>query len=95
MANKTKSTQLGDYVCKIGKYDIRHLIPQPSAKKTFAGETVNNKGSVTAGAYLGKTLVKGGFNDHSKAIQYAWDRLKKSGESHHVKKQFIDKYGLS
>ena len=95
MANKTKSTQLGDYVCKIGKYDIRHSISQPSAKKTFAGEVVKNKGSVTAGAYLGKKLVKGGFDDHSKAIQYAWNRLKKSGESHHVKKQFIHKYGLS
>ena len=88
MANKTKSTQLGDYVCKIGKYDIRHQISQPNIKK-------NQIGSVTAGAYLGKTLVKGGFDDHSKAIQYAWGRLKKSGESHHVKKQLVEKYNLS
>ena len=95
MSVKSKSTQLGEYVCKIGKYDIRHTIKQPSAKKTFAGETTKNKGSVTAGAYLGNKLVKGGFDDHSKAIQYVWNRLKKSGESHHVKKQFIHKYGLS
>jgi hypothetical protein len=88
MANKTKSTQLGDYVCKIGKYDIRHQISQPNIKK-------NQTGSVTAGTYLGKTLVKGGFDDHSKAIQYAWGRLKKSGESHHVKKQLVEKYNLS
>ena len=95
MSTKTKSTQLGDYVCKIGKYDIRHQKSKQSTKKTFGGETVKNKGSVTAGAYLGKSLVKGGFNDHSKAIQYVWGRLKKSGETHHVKKQLVEKYNLS
>ena len=88
MSTKSKSTQLGNYVCKIGKYDIRHQITQPNPKK-------NQPGSVTAGAYKGNRLEKGGFKDHSQAIQYAWNRLKKSGESHHVKKQLIKKYNLS
>jgi hypothetical protein len=95
MSTKTKATQLGDYVCKVGKYDIRHTVIQPIKEKSFTGEIIKTKGSVIAGTYLGKNLVKGGFNDHSKAIQYAWNRLKKSGESHHVKKQLVEKYNLS
>ncbi len=95
MSNKTKATQLGEYVCKIGKYDIRHIITQSSTNKTFDRQTIKNKGSVTAGTYLGKNLVKDGFNDHSKAIQYAWNRLKNDNLQHTVSKRSIKKYNLN
>jgi hypothetical protein len=95
MAVKTKATQLGEYVCKIGNYDIRHVIVMPATKKTFLGKIVKNEGSVTAGAYIGRKLVKGGFNDHSKAIQYAWGRLKNDNLQHTVSKRSIKKYNLN
>ena len=43
MANKTKSTNLGDYVCKIGKYDIRHQISQPSTKNHLVEKQLKTK----------------------------------------------------
>ena len=94
MATKSKATRGGDYVCKIGDYDIRHKITQPKTGKNLRGESVSTKGSTTAGVYLGRELLKGGFNDHRKAIEYIWDLLKKDNLSHTVSKKAIKKYKL-
>ena len=33
MATNTKRVKMGDYICKIGKYDIRQKIEQSKTKK--------------------------------------------------------------
>ncbi len=94
MATKSKATRDGDYVCKIGNYDIRHKISQPKIGKNLRGESTSTKGSTTAGVYLGRELVKGGFNDHRRAIEYIWGKIKKDNLIHIVSKNSIKKYKL-
>ena len=91
MAVKSKSTQLGKYVCKVGEYDVRHKIVQPKSGKNHRGEIITSPGSVTASVYLGRDLLKGGFNDHTKAIHYIWNQLKKDGVENMVSKRVIKK----
>jgi len=95
MATKSRVTQCGDYVCKVGDYDIRHKIIQPKKIKNFKGEIVKTPGSVVAGVYFGSDLVKGEFNDHSKAIEYIWRRLKNNKKHEMVSKKIIKKYSLT
>jgi len=94
MSTKSKATQLGSYVCKVGKYDIRHKIVQPKTGKNNRGEIITSTGSVTASVYLGRELFKGGFNDHSKAIQHIWNKLKRDGVENTVSNRVIKKYNL-
>lgn len=94
MATKSKATRGGNYVCKIGYYDIRHKITQPKIGKTLRGESISTKGSTDAGVYLGRELVKGGFNDHRRAIEYIWGKIKKDNLIHTVSKNSIKKYKL-
>ena len=95
MATKSRATQYGDYVCKVGNYDIRHTIEQPKKVKNFKGEIIKTAGSVVAGVYSGSELVKGGFNDHSKAVEYIWRRLKNNKKHEMVSKKIIKKYNLT
>jgi hypothetical protein len=95
MATKSKATKGGKYVCKIGYFDIRHKINQPeNIKNPFGGGEKTNKGSVEAFIFHGRELYKGGFNDHKKAIQYAWEEYKKSNLIPLVSKSLISKYNL-
>ena len=94
MATKSKATIGGDYVCKIGNYDIRHKITQLKTGKNLRAESTSTKGSTTASVYLGRNLIKGGFNDHTKAIEYIWGEIKKSNLIHTVSKNSIKKYKL-
>lgn len=95
MGTKTKATRGGNYVCKVGYLDIRHRINQPKQVKNRKSDQETIKGSVEASIYHGRGLVKGGFNDHSKAIEYAWGEIKKSKLTRIVSKAIIDKYNLS
>jgi len=94
MATKSKATKYGSYVCKVGNYDVRHKITRPKKGKNQFGKLVESPGSTTAGVYLGRELLKGGFNDHRKAIEYVWNILKKDNLSHTVSKKDIKKYNL-
>ena len=94
MATKTKATQLGSYVCKVGEYDIRHKIIQPTSGKNHKGDVIISPGSATSSVYLGRDVIKSGFNDHSKAIKYIWSRIKKNGEEGMVSDKVIKKYNL-
>ena len=94
MATKSRATRGGKYVCKIGNFDIRHKITMPKKGRNMKGETVMTPGSVEGTIYLGRNLYKGGFNDHSKAIQYAWNEIKKSNLQNIVSKKAISKYNL-
>ncbi len=66
----------------------------PKKVRNFKGEVTTTKGSVEASIYHGRNLIKSGFNDHMKAIQYAWDEIKKSNLQHLVAKSIISKYNL-
>ena len=94
MATKSRATRGGEYVCKVGNFDIRHKITQPRKTKNLKGETQIQHGSVEASVYEGRKLLKGGFNDHTKAIQYAWNRIKSSKLEYIVSKKAISKYNL-
>ena len=95
MATKSRATQCGEYVCKVGDYDIRHKIVQPKKIKNFKGDIVKTPGSVVAGVYFGSDLVKCEFNDHSKAVEYIWRRLKNNKKHEMVSKKIIKKYNLT
>ena len=95
MGLKSRATQCGDYVCKVGDYDIRHKIIQPKTTKNYKGDIVKTPGSVVAGVYSGSDLVKGNFNDHLKAIEYIWRRLKNNKKHETVSKKIIKKYNLT
>ena len=94
MATKSRATRGGEYVCKVGNFDIRHKITQPKKTKNLKGETHIQPGSVEASVYKGRNLFKGGFNDHTKAIVYVWGEIKKSKLTHIVSKSIISKYNL-
>ena len=94
MATKSRTTRGGQYVCKVGNFDIRHKITQPKKTRNLKGETNTLPGSVAASIYLGRKLYKGGFNDHTKAIKYAWDEIKSSNLQDTVSKSIISKYNL-
>lgn len=94
MATKTRATRGGKYVCKIGNFDIRHKITPPKKGRNLKGEVIVTGGSVEASIYLGPKLYKSGFNDHTKAIQHAWDKIKKSKLQNIVDKSLISKYNL-
>jgi|TARA_R110000822_G_scaffold9012_3_gene35351 hypothetical protein len=94
MATKSRATRGGGYVCKVGNFDIRHKITTPRKSKNLKGDDIIAPGSVEASVYKGRNLLKGGFNDHTKAIQYAWSMIKSSKLQHIVSKKVITKYNL-
>jgi hypothetical protein len=94
MGIKTKATRGGNYVCKVGYFDIRQKINKPTQEKNRKGETPPPKGSTEASIFHGRELYKGGFNDHKKAIHYIWEEIKKSNLTHTVSKSVISKYKL-
>tara|TARA_Y100000389_G_scaffold28157_4_gene24155 strand:+ start:12116 stop:12403 length:288 start_codon:yes stop_codon:yes gene_type:complete len=95
MGLKSKASKSGKFVCKIGYLDIRHRIEMPKEIKNRLGEKTKHSGSVEASVHHGSELRKGGFNDHVKAIKYAWEELKNDGKTHLVSKLLITKYKLS
>ena len=44
MATKSKATKGGEYVCKVGNFDIRHKIVTPQKVRNFKGEVTTTKG---------------------------------------------------
>ena len=76
MRLKSKASKSGKFVCKIGYLVIRHRIEMPKETKNRLGEKTKHSGSVEASVHHGSELRKGGFNDHVKAIKYAWEELK-------------------
>ena len=95
MGIKTKATKGGKFVCKVGYLDVRHRLVMPKQEKNSTGEKVKSKGSVEATIYHCRQLYKGGFSDHTKAIEYVWEEIKKSNLTHIVSKAIISRYNLS
>lgn len=95
MGLKSKASRGGKFVCKVGYLDVRHRVVTPKQGKNSKGEKIISKGSVESTIYHGRKLHKGGFNDHTKAIEYVWEELKKSNLIHIVSKSIISRYNLS
>tara|TARA_R110001583_G_scaffold78667_3_gene213100 strand:+ start:732 stop:1025 length:294 start_codon:yes stop_codon:yes gene_type:complete len=95
MAGKTKKTQLGSYICKIGKYDIRHLITPPRKQKNHQGQVSLIAGSVVAKVCKGKKVIINNLKSGQDAIKEAFTLVCKEGGQQHVSKKLISKYKLS
>lgn len=95
MGLKSKASKGGKFVCKVGYFDVRHRIEIPKQVKNSKGEKITSKGSVESTIYHDRKLHKGGFNDHTKAIKYAWEELKNNGKTHLVSKMLISRYKLN
>ena len=89
----TKKEKLGNYICKVGKYDVRQLIKAGGLKKSF-GKVTQSKGSCEGRIYLGKKLVEGNLKSVSHAVQKAFDLTCKEGNEQYVDKRLIKKHNL-
>ena len=92
---KSKKQTLGNYICKIGKYDIRQIVVQPTAKKTMSGQVMKTPGSTEGRVYKGKKLVVGKFGASLEAVQKAFEMTCEEGAVDMVCKRTIKKYGLT
>ena len=94
MATNTRKTTLGNYICKIGKYDIRQKIEQPRTRK-FQGRVDIIPGTKEASICQGRKVIEKGFKDCLDAIKKAYELLVKSGEDVNVCKRTLRKYNIS
>jgi hypothetical protein len=67
MATKTKATKGGNYICKVGFYDIRQKTSDRKTKNGTSSETANSEFVI----YHGGKFIEGGFNSKTKATEKA------------------------
>jgi len=89
----TKKEKLGNYICKVGKYDVRQIIKAGGLSKSF-GKVTQSKGSCEGRIYLGKKLVEGNLKSASDAVQKAFALTCKEGNEQYVDKRLIKKHNL-
>ena len=89
----TKKEKLGNYICKIGKYDIRQIIKAGGTSRSF-GKVTQSKGSCEGRIYLGKKLVEGNLKSASAAVQKAFALTCEEGNEQYVDKRLIKKHNL-
>lgn len=94
MATNTRRVKMGNYICKIGKYDIRQKIEQPRIKK-WQGKLDTIPGTKEASICQGKKVIEKGFKDCLDAIKKAYELLVQNGEDTNVCKRTLKKYNLS
>lgn len=91
---KGKKEKLGNYICKIGKYDIRQVVIFPSKRKGYQGQVMTTIGSTEGRIYHGKKLVLGKLSGASEAIKKAYDLVYKNGDADTISKKALNKYHL-
>jgi|TARA_R110002020_G_scaffold190204_4_gene389708 hypothetical protein len=94
MGSNSRKTTLGNYICKIGKYDIRQKIEQPRTKK-LQGRIDMVPGSKEASICQGRNVIEKGFKDCVDAIKKAYELVVKNGEAQNVCKRTLRKYKIS
>lgn len=67
MATKSRATTHGNYICKVGFYDIRQKTTQRKTKNGLKSETAKSEFVILHG----KKLIKSGFNTKLAAIEGA------------------------
>ena len=96
----TKKEKMGNYICKIGKYDIRQIVKQGGISRggisrgSF-GKVTHQKGSCEARIYLGKKLIQGNVKDIKEAINKAFEMTCKEGAQQQVDKRLLEKHNLT
>ena len=95
MAAKTKKTRLGNYLCKIGKYDVRQLITAPRKQRSHKGQISITPGSVEGKVCTGNKVVINQLKSGQEAIKAAFALVCKEGQQNNVSKKLISKYNLS
>ena len=90
----TKKEKLGNYICKIGKYDIRQVIKSGATSKRTFGNVTKSKGSCEGRIYLGKKLIEGSFKDSKEAIEKAFKLTCREGDQQYVDKRLLNKHKL-
>jgi len=71
MATKSTATTHGNYICKVGFYDIRQKTTQRKTKNGLKTETANSEFVILHG----KKLIKNGFKTKLAAIEGAKELL--------------------
>ena len=94
MATNTRRVKMGNYICRIGKYDIRQKIEQPRVKK-WQSKLDTIPGTKEASICQGKKVIEKGFKDCLDAIKKAYELLVQNGEDTNVCKRTLKKYNLS
>ncbi len=89
----TKKEKLGNYICKVGKYDIRQIIKSGGTTRSF-GKVSQSKGSCEGRIYLGKKLIEGNLKSAAEAVQKAFNLTCKEGDQHYVDKRLLKKHNL-
>tara|TARA_R110002051_G_scaffold179661_1_gene249390 strand:+ start:931 stop:1218 length:288 start_codon:yes stop_codon:yes gene_type:complete len=89
----TKKEKMGNYICKIGKYDVRQIMNLGGIKKSF-GKTTQHQGACEGRIYLGKKLIKGNLRDAKQAIEKAFELTCKQGTQQYVSKKLLNKHNL-
>jgi len=95
MSVKSKKTKLGNYVCKIGKYDVRQLITSPRKQKNYQGQVTIIPGSIEGRVCSGKNIVVGKLKSCQEAIKEAYALVCKEGTQSTVSKKLITKHNLT
>ena len=82
-----KKEKYGNYLCKIGYFDIRQKIEMPRSRKMNDGSMQTIGGKVEVFVYHAKNRVAGPFKSHHQAIisaqelmgeGYKFDKIRKS-----------------
>jgi len=71
MATTSKATKMGNYICKVGFYDIRQKTTERKSGK-------GNKTEVASSELVichGRNFIEGGFNSKEKVVTRAKDLL--------------------
>tara|TARA_Y100001938_G_scaffold149727_1_gene237667 strand:+ start:2000 stop:2287 length:288 start_codon:yes stop_codon:yes gene_type:complete len=89
----TKKEKLGNYICKVGKYDIRQIIKSGGVSRSF-GKVTQSKGSCEGRIYLGKKLIEGNLKSSTEAVKKAFDLTCKEGNQQYVDKRVVKKHNL-
>ena len=92
--SKSKTDTLGNYICKIGKYDVRQTLILPRTQKTSSGKVTNTGGATEGKIYKGKKLIVGKLSGASDAIKKAFEMTCEEGDVRLVSKSSINKYSL-
>jgi hypothetical protein len=71
MATKSKATKGGNYICKVGYFDIRQKTSERKSKNGHSTETAKSEFVI----FHGKKMVEGGFNTKERAITKATELL--------------------
>ena len=90
----TKKEKLGNYICKVGKYDVRQIIKSGGTSRRTFGKVTQTKGSCEGRIYLGKKLIEGNLKSSSEAVQKAFQLTCREGDQQYVDKRLLKKHQL-